>query len=218
MDARDQVKSVIEKNLANFMKRQEAEKGLFTPSNTQYQRLVQKVTNNLKLTEYSPHNEQNLQKQAMQIFGSTSGDLKYLASRDTTLGYFSVKEPFEIGQGCERFTAREEKLKEKAEEAAKALLKATAKISKSAMKETNMGWFKNHQRPSGAAANKTAPSEHDEPSISDNGARVTGKTHQSTKITVTDLAARDRVKKGRSSLGFSSIDLSRKTANILHVD
>ena len=122
-----------------------------------------------------------------------------MPSRDTTLGYFSVKEPFEIGQGCERFTAREEKLKEKAEEAAKAVLKATAKISKSAMKET-------------------APSEHDEPSISDNGARVTGKTHQSTKITVTDLAARDRVKKGRSSLGFSSIDLSRKTANILHED
>ena len=34
------VKNVIEQNLANFMQKQAAEKNLFTPSNTQYQRLI----------------------------------------------------------------------------------------------------------------------------------------------------------------------------------
>jgi len=91
---------MIMKSLANFMKRQEAEKGLFTPSNTQYQRLVQKVTSNLKRTNYSPHSERNLQQQSVQTFGSTMKDKKERAERETTLGYFSVMPPFELGADC----------------------------------------------------------------------------------------------------------------------
>lgn len=37
-----------------------------------------------------------------------------MASRDTTLGYFSVKQPFENGHDCHRFVTHEEKAQAKA--------------------------------------------------------------------------------------------------------
>lgn len=54
-----------QENLAHFLKVQEDEKSMFLPNNTQYTRLVQKVSNSLKKTKFSPISPQNKHSSAV---------------------------------------------------------------------------------------------------------------------------------------------------------
>lgn len=67
------------------------------------------MNKNLKATQYSPHNEKNIQLKTVQVFGSTGQGVDYEGGRETTLGYFSVPQPEEQGPECFRFMMRTQK-------------------------------------------------------------------------------------------------------------
>ena len=68
---------------------------MFLPNNTQYTRLVQKVSNSLKKTKFSPISPQNKHSSAVQAFGASGALPAFKPKRDMTLGYFATPSPFD---------------------------------------------------------------------------------------------------------------------------
>mmetsp|Transcript_37184 Transcript_37184/g.45399 ORF Transcript_37184/g.45399 Transcript_37184/m.45399 type:complete len:91 (+) Transcript_37184:997-1269(+) len=82
----------------------------------------------------------------MQVFGSSGQNDNYSPKRETTLGYFSVKQPFETGHDCHRFVTRTLR----AQQAAEKTSNKAARL-KSELKE---------------GRGESDPSEHEEKSVS----------------------------------------------------
>ena len=63
----------------------------YMPRDTQYQRMTQNIVASKDKTDFSPESPKNKSLQKRQVFGSSGQKDKYSPSRNTTLGYFSVK-------------------------------------------------------------------------------------------------------------------------------
>ena len=74
----------------------------FTPNDSLYVRVVQKIQADAKDKTQSPFYPRNVRDSRRQAFGSTG--LNYTQKRDTTLGPFSVKVLEKPGNTCDRFT------------------------------------------------------------------------------------------------------------------
>ena len=111
------------------MKKQAEEKRLCLPNNTQYQRLVQKISNSMSKAKMSPISPKNKLLGQVQSFGASGTAINFERKRSTTLGDFSVPDPWETGNECFRFATRQARQQRKDSQGPKTVrLKSINKI------------------------------------------------------------------------------------------
>lgn len=182
---------------------------MYCPNDTQYQRLIQKISATIEKTEKSKISPKNKLMSKMQAFGNSGQREDFSPKRETTLGYFSVKPTFDLGPSCVRFNARSTNVSPLLNMTMKEPLQLKTELQKQITTVTertsNISVFESGQQPMRATDYSTR---------SNRSPWMTAKDMKQTSISVNEELSQQEMRNSRQNQRVNEIHQARRVSNV----